>query len=148
MGIIDPITEFEVRELANDWYRKLSDKASIDEYVPLLAQKELKMEFPNGEPVHGFDGFKDWYESVTHTFFDQVHTLKELKVTPSADKADVKVIVHWEASLWQPPAAKSQRVVLDAYQTWVVKRSPTTQKPVIQSYVVDSLEYAEGSARL
>lgn len=64
------------------------------------------------------------------------------------NSADVKVIVNWQASIWNLPAPKSERIVLDAYQTRVVKRSRKTQKPVIQVYIVDSMEYTEGSARL
>jgi hypothetical protein len=51
-------------------------------------------------------------------------------------------------SVWKQPAAKSERIILDAYQTWEVIRSPKTQKPVVLTYIVDSLDYAEVSAKL
>ena len=62
-------------------------------------------------------------------FFDEVHTLKEVASKLTDDGADVKVVVHWEASVWNPPAAKSQRIKLDAYQTWyvVARRRPTSR---------------------
>ncbi len=143
-----PLTQSEIRQLAADWYLKLDVHAPLEEYVPFLAEEGLEMRFPEGT-VYGFDGFKGWYERVTRIFFDEVHTLKKVEATSNSNtQVEVKVVVNWQASIWNPPAAKSQRIVSDAYQTWVVKRSPTTQKPVIQSYVVDSLEYAEGSARL
>jgi hypothetical protein len=82
-------------------------------------------------------------------FFDEVHTVKEVKLTSvSDDKTEVKVVVRWEASRWNPPSPNSERIILDAYQTWVLKRSPVTQKPMIAIYIVDSLDYAEGSVRL
>ncbi len=143
-----PLTQSEIKQLAADWYLKLDVHAPLEEYVPFLAEAGLEMRFPEGT-VYGFDGFKGWYERVTRIFFDEVHTLKKVEATSNSNtQVEVKVVVNWQASIWNPPAAKSQRIVSDAYQTWVVKRSPTTQKPVIQSYVVDSLEYAEGSARL
>jgi hypothetical protein len=64
------------------------------------------------------------------------------------DEAQVQVVVHWEASTWKPPAAKSSRIKLDAYQTWTVRRSPETGKPVIAVYTVDRLEYEPDSAKL
>lgn len=143
-----PLTQSEIKQLAADWYLKLDVHAPLEEYVPFLDAAGLEMRFPEGT-VYGFDGFKGWYERVTRIFFDEVHTLKKVEATSTFNsQVEVKVVVNWQASIWNPPAAKSERIVSDAYQTWVVKRSPTTQKPVIQSYVVDSLEYAEGSARL
>lgn len=142
-----PLTESEIKQMAADWYLKLDVHASLEEYIPLLAEEGLEMRFPE-VTVYGFDGFKGWYERVIGIFFDEVHTLKEVTVTPSGDKANVKVVVKWEASVWKPPAAKSERIILDAYQTWVVERSPKSQKPVISLYVVDSLDYAESSYKL
>lgn len=141
------LTEAEVKQLAADWYKKLDVHAPLEEYVPFLTEEGLEMRFPEAT-AYGFDGFKDWYERVIGIFFDEVHTLKEVKVTPSGDKADVKVVVKWEASVWKAPAPKSERIVLDAYQTWVVERSPNTGKPVVLTYIVDSLDYYDGSAQL
>jgi hypothetical protein len=148
MNAIAPISETEIKTLAIDWYEKLTEKVPLNQYIPLLAEQNLKMEFPNGSPVVEWNGFQKWYEQVTNTFFDQIHILKHLEVNPIGDRAEVQIVVHWEASVWQPPAAKSQRVILDAYQNWVVRRSPTTRQPVIQTYIVERFEYAAGSARL
>lgn len=144
---IAPLTKSEVNQLAVDWYRKLDVHAPLEEYIPFVAEEGLEMRFPEAT-VYGFDGFKGWYERVIGIFFDEVHTLKEVTVTPSGDKANVKVVVKWEASIWKPPAAKSERIITDAYQTWIVQRSPNTGKPVILTYIVDSLDYYEGSAQL
>ncbi|SRR5579883_1509354 len=141
------LTEAEIQQLAKDWYLKLDVHAPLEDYVPFLAQEGLEMRFPEAT-VYGFEGFKGWYERVIGIFFDEVHTVKQVKVSPSGDKANVEVIVKWEASVWKAPAAKSERIVLDAYQTWVVKRSPNTGLPVIEIYIVDSLDYYEGSAKL
>lgn len=145
---IAPISEAEVKTLALDWYENLTEKLPIHQYIPLLAEDNLKMEFPNTNPIVEWNGFQEWYEQVTNTFFDQIHILKHLEIKPIGDHAEVQIVVHWEASMWQPPAAKSQRVVLNADQHWVVRRSLTTQKPVIQTYTVEGFEYAPGSARL
>jgi hypothetical protein len=147
MSNVAPLTDAEVQELAKEWYKKLDVHAPLEEFVPMLAEEGLKMVFPEAT-VEGFEGFKGWYERVIGIFFDEVHTLKKVDVTPKGEQADVKVVVKWEASVWKPPAPKSERIVLDAYQTWVVKRSPQTGKPVVTTYIVDSLDYYEGSAKL
>jgi hypothetical protein len=147
VSTLAPLVESEIKEIAAIWYRKLDVHAPLEEFIPLLAEEGVEMRFPEAT-VYGFDGFKGWYERVIGIFFDEIHTLKEVKASITGDAAEVKVVVKWEASVWTPPAAKSSRITLDAYQTWVMKRSPSTQKPVVQTYIVDSLEYYPGSAQL
>ena len=142
-----PLTETEIEEYAKDWYRKLDVHAPMVELLPLLADEGLEMIFPEATET-GHAGFENWYQRVIRIFFDEVHTVKDVKSTILPDHADVKVVVQWEASVWNPPEAASARIVLDAYQTWVVKRSPSTGNPIIQTYTVDSIEYHEGSAEL
>lgn len=147
MSELAPLTEAEVRQFAEAWYRKLDVHEPLENYRPLLAEN-VELVFPEAT-VKGFDGYAGWYERVINIFFDEVHTVKETTLTSvSEEKADVKVVVKWEASVWKPPAPNSERIVLDAYQTWIVVRSPETHEPMILRYVVDSLDYAEGSARL
>jgi hypothetical protein len=139
-------TEDEVRELAEAWYEKLDVHAPFEELVPLVASEGLEMYWPEG-PTFGIDGFKGWYERVTRTFFDEVHTLKEVAVTQRGDEADVKVVVNWQARVWDPPEPRSKWLGMDAYQTWVVRRSQDG-RPIIQKYTVDRMELMEGSASL
>jgi len=147
MSNLAPLTTEEVQALASEWYRKLDVHAPMVEILPLLADEELEMVFPEAT-VHGYTGFEGWYQRVIRQFFDEVHTLKEVTPIPVEGAVEVKVVVQWQASIWNPPNPKSDRIKCDAYQRWVVKRSPQTQKAVITNYIVDSLEYAEGSVRL
>jgi hypothetical protein len=146
---VAPLTEAEVKDMVKGWYKKLDVHAREVEVLPFLADKELEMRFPE-ETVHGHSDFEGWYQRVIRIFFDEVHTMQELNVKLNADKsqADVKLVVYWEASVWQPPAAKSARLMMDAYQTWIVKRSPESGKPVIVTYIVDKLDPRPGSAPL
>lgn len=141
------LTESEVRKLVAEWYRKLDVHAPLLEVLPLLAEEGVEMKFP-GAILHGWVDFESWYEKVIRIFFDEVHRLKDVTVTLNSDTADVHVIVEWQASVWNPPAANSARVAMDADQTWVVKKSPKTGKAVISAYIVNSLNYHEGSAKL
>jgi hypothetical protein len=141
------LTAAEVEGMAAEWYRKLDVHAPLAEFADLLAEDGLEMRFPEGVS-RGWDGFSSWYERVIRIFFDEVHQLKKVACTPSGDAMNVEVVVNWQASVWKPPAAYSERIILDAYQTWVVKRSPKTGKPVIATYIVDRLDYAPESARL
>lgn len=148
MSNLAPLSETEVKEFAAEWYRQLDIHAPVEDYIPFLVEKEFEIQVPEGT-FRGFEGFKSWYENALNLFFDEVHTIKNITLTSvSKEKADIKVIVNWQASTWKSPAPKSERIVMDAYQTWVVKRSPVNQKPVISTYIVDKIEYAKGSAQL
>lgn len=140
-------TEEETRQLVEDWYRALDVHAPVEEVLPMLAEEGLEMTFPEGT-MRGLDQFRDWYDKVTHRFFDEVHTMKQLDVVVGADRADVKLVVNWQARIWDPPAPNSVWLGFDAEQTWVVKRSPQSQRAVIVNYVVDALEPMPGSASL
>jgi len=149
MGDLAPLSKTEVEKLVRDWYLKLDVHAPMVEVLPMLADEGLEMQFPEAT-LHGHAGFEGWFQGVIRIFFDEVHTMKELDITLSEDKtqADIKLVVYWEASRWYPPAAKSERLMFDAAQTWIIKRSPETGKPVIVTYIVDGLTPMEGSAEL
>jgi len=141
------MTSEEIKAFARDWYEKLDVHAPMVDILPMLSDEELTMVFPEGT-LNGLADFERWYQGVIRIFFDEVHVVKEVNADISGDKATVKVVVKWEASRWNPPARFSDRIKLDAYQTWEVKKSTKTGNPVITKYTVDELKYHEDSARL
>ena len=149
MSSLAPLTKAEVDQMVRDWYRALDVHKAQVEVQQYVSEGELEMVFPEAT-LRSLAEFELWFQGVIRIFFDEVHTMQQLDVTVSPDgqKADVKLVVRWEASRWKPPAAKSERLIMDAYQTWVVKRSPVSGKPVITRYVVDDLKPLPGSAPL
>ncbi len=142
-----PLSESEVADLVKIWYKKLDVHAPLLEFIPLLSDENLEMTFPEAT-LQGLIAFEGWYERVIRIFFDEVHLLKEVNINLQGDSAEVNLIVEWQASVWNPPAAKSERIKLDADQSWIVQRSSKSGEPVIAKYVVNALNYHEGSARL
>jgi hypothetical protein len=147
MNLITTFTESEVRLFVDEWYQKLDVHAPVTEVLPLLVGETLEMQLPE-TTLHGLDEFKSWYDRVIHTFFDEVHTLTALDITIAPNRADVQLVVRWEASRWNAPAAKSERLAFDAVQRWVVVRSLITHQPAIATYVVDSLTPLPGFPNL
>jgi len=144
----DTITREELTKFAADWYRKLDVHAPQAELQPMLTPEGLVMKFPE-VTARGLGDFSDWYEKVTRIFFDEVHTVKEVTPTTiTGSRADVHVVVEWQASVWSPPKPTSARIVLDADQSWTVERSPSTGALQISSYTVNSLSYHANSAKL
>lgn len=145
---ISPLSETEIDALAREWYHKLDIHAPMVELLPMLADEGLEMVFPEAT-VTGHAGFEGWYQTVIRVFFDEQHTVKSVKLLSDEPgrAAQVHVVVHWEASVWKPPAASSERLAMDADQNWEVGRD-AQGKVVITRYVVNGMTYDEGSAHL
>ena len=147
MSTVATLTEAEVKQFVLNWYRKLDVHAPVEELLPLLAVKGLEVRLPE-TTLHSHADFVKWYEGVTHKFFNEVHTMKELNVKIAPDQADVQLVVNWQAYVWNPPAPNSQWLGFDAAQRWVVKPSSDNGRPLVVTYIVDALTPMPGSPDL
>ena len=143
MADLAPLDEAEVRKFVADWYHALDVHVPPEDALAMTAEEGLEFHIPEGV-FRGREGFSEIYHNWTHTFFDEIHTLKDVQVSLNGAQADLKVVVNWQGRVWNPPAAKSEDLNFDAYQTWVVVRSPQTNKAVIKSYIVDELKAISG----
>jgi hypothetical protein len=140
----------EIKKLVAAWYRALDNHDPIEDCYKLLADKGLNMQFPDGD-IRDYSSFKKWYDRVTNLFFDENHYVQSVEAKISGDQAEVDVIVGWQASWWEPPAAKSKRVSMDATQKWTVRRSTKNAyglEIVAYNATAEPFKYAPGFARL
>ncbi|MGH3921456.1 MAG: hypothetical protein ACRDTT_01030 [Pseudonocardiaceae bacterium] len=129
----------------NDWYQKLDAHAPVEQLLAMLAEDGLEMCLPEGT-VRTEDEFRHWYQNkMIYRYFDEVHEVKELTIIPMGDTANVKLVLNWHRRTWDPPKAKSTWLAFDAYQTWVVQRSPTSGQPVILTCTIDALNPRDGA---
>jgi len=142
-----PLTEAEVKAFVEDWYLVKLDQHVPPDVITPMVMANVDFVLPETS-FTGRDKFQEWYERIINSFFDEVHTITSLEITPHGDHADVKVVVNWQTKVWEKPAPKSKWLGFDAYQTWTVVRSPETGKAAIQKYVVDRFEPMSGSAPL
>lgn len=145
-----PITDQQIRTFVAAWYQALDFHVPVEQAYALLADKDLNVQFPDGD-IRDFTTFKKWYDRVTNLFFDENHNVQSVESSISGDEAVVDIVVGWQASWWEPPAPKSKRVSMDATQRWMVRRSGKNPYGlVIVSYnaTVEPFKYAPGFARL
>ena len=141
-----PLSDDAIRKFVEEWYFALDRHDSIEEVLPYLSGEGLVMTFPEGT-LRGLGEFRGWYETVTNRFFDEAHAVTSVELDWRPDAAVVaKVVVNWQARVWDPPAARSAWLGFDAYQTWLV--AVRDGEPKILKYVVDSLAPMPGSASL
>jgi hypothetical protein len=144
------ITVDEIKKFAAAWYLALDQHVPVEEAYKFLADEGLNMQFPDGD-IRNFDSFKRWYDRVTNLFFDENHNVQSVEATISGDRAEVRVVVGWQASWFEPPAAKSKRTAMDATQLWTVRRSSKNAyglEIVTYNATAEPFQYAPGFARL
>ncbi|MBP1466980.1 nuclear transport factor 2 family protein [Candidatus Chloroploca sp. M-50] len=144
------LTEAAIRRFVAAWYEALDFHVPIEQAYALLADEGLNMQFPDGD-IRDYNSFKTWYDRVTNLFFDENHYVQQVEMQIDGDTAVLDVIVGWQASWWEAPAAKSKRVSMDATQRWTVRSSDKNAfGMVIEIYnaTVEPFKYAPGFARL
>ena len=145
-----PLTQDQIKYFVAAWFRALDHHDPIEDFYKLLTDEGLNVQFPDGD-IRDFASFKKWYDRVTNLFFDENHNVQSVNAQISGDQAVVDVIVGWQASWWEPPAAKSKRVSMDATQRWTVRRSSKNAyglEIVTYNATVEPFKYAPGFARL
>jgi len=141
------LTEHALHTAVDEWYAALDRHDDLAAVLPRLVDDGLVMRFPEGT-LRGHTGFAEWYRTVTNRFFDEQHTVSSVTVDRLGDAgATVRVLVNWQAHIWDPPAARSRWLGFDAYQTWELVPGGGTL-PLIKTYVVDELKPMAGSAPL
>jgi hypothetical protein len=160
---MDALSADNIKRFAAAWYLALDIHAPTEACERLLVDEGLEMIFPEKTLV-GISDFRAWYAGgeysdgerapgVINIFFDEIHTVKSVEVEVSGGEAVVEVVVGWQASMFEPPAAKSKRTAMDATQRWTVRPCSTDKNPYgleITSYnaMAKPFQYAPGFATL
>jgi len=151
----------QIKNFVAAWYKALDQHVPPAECAKLVSDNNLEMVFPE-KTLHGVSDFLAWYAGgkysdgtqapgVINIFFDENHNVVSVDAKISGDQATLDVVVAWQASWFEAPAAKSKRVSLDATQRWVVRLSSKNAYGLeVTSYNAMSkpFEYAPGFARL
>ena len=168
-----PLSAAEIEAFAADWYRALDRHAPVEEIVQMVASETTRFHDFSGVDPHsradvfkllpapalefvlpegvltGVAAFREWYDDVIGLFFDEVHSLTEVRLTGErAGIVGAKVLVNWQARRWRPPHPRSEWIGFDADQDWLMVRSASTGRPVITRYVVNELRPMPGSPAL
>lgn len=146
----DAISMEQARAFAAGWFLALDQHVPIGQAYGFLADEGLNMQFPDGD-IRDYASFERWYDRVTHLFFDEIHTVHSVDGTLLGDRAELRVVVAWQASWFEPPAARSKRTSMDATQDWTVRRSAKNAyglEIVTYDATAEPFVYAPGFARL
>jgi ketosteroid isomerase-like protein len=137
------LTRQSVGAMVVSWFAALDRKDPAEAVTGFFDLDRLYLKFPEGE-FRGRNGFLRWYSAAMSTYFDTKHTLHAVDVDIAADgTAEVRLQVTWQASTWQPPAARSERLGFDIQQSWRVVPDEDG-RPQVRSYVVEGVQPMKG----
>ncbi len=151
----------EIKSFVAAWYRALDQHVPPEECAKMVSEQNLEMVFPE-KTLHGVNDFLAWYAGGTYSdgtkapgviniFFDENHNVVSVDGQISDGKATLDVVVAWQASWFEPPAAKSKRTSLNATQRWIVRPSnKNTYGLEVISYnaMAKPFDYTPGFAHL
>ncbi|GAA3436564.1 nuclear transport factor 2 family protein [Kutzneria kofuensis] len=127
----------QIQQFVADWYRALDRHrpwAEIEEYL----DDEVRFVFPE-TTVDSHQGLHDWYDVVTHKFFDEAHRVDLADVQITGDTARVHVLVNWRTRIWNAPDPDSAILEYEADQDWIVGIG-ADGRIGLRDYVVNGLE--------
>jgi hypothetical protein len=151
----------EIKPFMAAWYQALDIHAPLEDCCRFLADADFEMVVPD-RTLRGLGDFRTWYvggeypdgtkmPGVVNIYFDETHVLQGIDANISGEEAVIDFVLGWQASWWEPPAAKSKRTALDATQRWKIRRSSKNQyglEILFYNAILKPFQYAPGSARL
>jgi hypothetical protein len=143
------MTEQQINDFVAAWFLVLDQHAPIERANEMLAEN-VRMQFPDGD-IHDLAGFKLWYDRVTNLFFDENHVVQTVDARIQGNEAKLRIVVGWQASWFEPPAAKSKRTSMNATQDWAVRASSKNAyglENVSYNATAEPFAYAPGFAQL
>ena len=143
------ITLDQIRRLVKAWFVAMDDHPPIEVCLGMLAERGLKMHFPNAEIIDA-ESFRRWYDFVTNRYFDENHFVNSVDAVISGDEAMVDILVGWQASWFEAPDAKAKRCSIDATQRWTVRRTARNEyglELVTYDATAEPFRFAPGFAR-
>lgn len=124
----------EIKTFVQKWFDLLSAHVPVEHLLPMLAQENLEMVFPE-RTLLSHDDFRDWYRVVGENFTNQEHILEELNSRDTEDGVEINLKVVWKAV----QTSDGSHLAFCATQSWLLQKSAQTDQPVTVKYRVHSL---------
>jgi hypothetical protein len=132
-------TTNQIRSFVYYWYGLHDVHASIKKSYALLNKNNLLIIFPNAT-IRNLVDYKKWYDDIGVNIKNNLHTVKELEITPISDhQYQVNVVVNWQA-------INKDNNFINALvtQQWLLVDGASDSHPYVREYKV--IDYKEQSA--
>ena len=145
------ITKDEISNLGCRFYEIIDKHEPIENFIELLSinDSDYKIVLP-GVELNDLNGTNSWYKRMVGGYFNGSHMIYSVDLESANDhSAEAKIVLVWTASLWNPPASKSESVNILTYTTWKVEKVSEggVSGLKIISYVIDRLDFAPGTTQ-
>jgi hypothetical protein len=140
----DELDAEEIMGFIKEFYAKADGSAPLVWFLPYIDDSFHMVWTPTCQ-FDGPEGFEEFYRCLTGNLFDRVHEISDISIRVDGDTAKVSFTIHLTGKFWAPPLPKSKHAENHANFEWEMKRSPTTGKAVITSYILTGVSFPEGS---
>ncbi len=124
-----------IEKFVQEWFDLLNGHAPVDQLLPLVSNSDLEMVFPE-RTLRNHTDVREWYDVVGKTYTNQQHIIEELHSDEKANNTEVSLKVVWKAE----QKSDGSPLAFRATQSWLLKKSPETDRPLIVKYYVQSLD--------
>lgn len=138
------LNKIEIFEFILEWFSLINNHEPVRKLTDKLNADDFELKFPE-KTITNTEEFCDWYNTVTNKYFDQVHNVKNIDIEISEEKADIILMLNWEARSWEPTNPYSCYTNCEIIQSWILVKDPSKNKPAIKKYIVNYLKEQKGA---
>jgi SnoaL-like domain len=119
------MTEKELRSVLEEYLTLLQRHPSAEEMMAAILTEDFETGFEGGFSWKGIEGLRDFL-SQREGFFDEKHTLKEVRALEQPSEGEVSAHTRLEFFLrrWQAPSPTSEEFTGSCFHHWRVRHGP------------------------
>jgi ketosteroid isomerase-like protein len=117
--------ENEIRSFVYHWFALFDKHVDVDQFLVLIADDGLEMQYPGASKISSQENFKNWYEQVGDVIKSNTHAVEQIHFNYTVDrKYEVELVV-----LWQAVTKDDKYDSLRVRQTWLLDDGQGGQWP-------------------
>lgn len=147
--IFDPLTEDEVRDVIETFWRLDAGKAHLADFIPIMDEGfVIRAVDEHGAEVARFEGLAGMedHQDGKMDFFDEEFTLGSLTITQPGTAVIVHTTAVWSFRHRAPRAATSEWCVADLEHEWYLRRHPDRLTAVMTGHTCTKFAFRPGQA--
>jgi len=142
--VAEAFNKVELAEMVTTFYAKADAGVRMVELLPYISE-DMHMTWTPTCQFDGHAGFEEFYDNLRRASFNRKHVVSDIVVDIAGETAKISFAIHLTATVWWPPAPRSVPVDNYANFVWVLKRSPTTGRPVVSTYALTKVSFTKDS---
>jgi hypothetical protein len=142
-----PLTKAEVKKVILKFWELNAKKKHVADFIPIVDENFKIVLKEKGKEVISFiglSGLQDHQDGKAPIFYNQKFVLKSMRIKITNNEGIAKTVSQWHCMECRPQMAFCKKLIANLKHTWVIKRSPITNRAVIALHSCDYFRYVPG----